>query len=61
MTYDYGLASILQENIDLRAEVMRLQIALANIAAIELDVSLDGCADIAEAQAIANRALDGSE
>lgn len=47
------------ENIDLRAEVMRLQMALANIAAIELEEWGDDYAEIREAQAIANRALDG--
>lgn len=51
-----------QETImELRSEVMRLQIALANIAAIELEMWGDDWCEIREAQAIANKALDGEE
>jgi len=44
---------------ELREEVMRLQLALANIIAIELEQWGDDWCEIREAQAIAHRALDG--
>jgi len=47
------------ENAELRSEVMRLQSALANIAAIEWEEWGEDWCEIREAQAIANRALDG--
>jgi hypothetical protein len=51
-----------QETItELRSEVMRLQMALANIAAIELDQWGEDWCEIREAQAIANRALNGED
>lgn len=56
---NYDQTDILEENIDLRAEVMRLQMALANICAIELEMYGDDWSEIREAQAIANRALNG--
>ena len=46
---------------ELRSEVMRLQMALANIAAIENDIFADGFYEIDQARAIANRALDGDD
>ena len=57
--YDTDIAA---ENADLRAEVMRLQMALANIVAIELEYYAgDDFSEIREAQAIANRALNGDD
>jgi len=50
-----------QENMELREEVMRLQVALANIAAIEKDANSDAFCEIDEAQAIANLALNGED
>ena len=58
---NYNETDVLEENIDLRAEVMRLQMALANIVAIELEMYGDDFSEIREAQAIANRALNGDD
>ena len=58
---NYNETDVLEENIDLRAEVMRLQMALANIVAIELEMYGDDLSEIREAQAIANRALNGDD
>lgn len=56
----YWLSSDTEETVmELRAEVMRLQVALANIVAIEKEPFGDDFCEIEEAQAIANKALDG--
>jgi hypothetical protein len=55
------ISELHQENADLRTECLRLQVALANIVAIELEANGDDFSEIREAQAISNKALDGEE
>lgn len=56
---NYDPTDVLAENMELRSEVMRLQMALASIAAIEMELNGDDWCEITEAQDIANRALNG--